>query len=913
MAALRTWLSARLPTPSALPSRFVALHQLPRTPAGKVARAALVQLLQQMVQDRMVAAAAGAGAGASDAKGSAPAEVPKLVQLGTPSKPAVTAVAPGHHTSTANGPLEGQTQRHTQGVHAAAPTGAPHSQPPQPPHQLPHPITEAAVMRAFMAELQQPRLEPTDDFFAAGGSSLQAAEMAGWLGCDVRLVIAAPTARRLTALLRSHHPDVDQAQNVGAFTAQTVTARADYDSGRLSGGQGVDAGDEGTRVPAKRARVEPAQPQPPLLQGQPAPAQSHDVSGREPPVVEPSQPHSRVRNEALPSLAQPLRTAAAALSADQARALLSCVLEAGACAARSPSHLGPAGSAAGTILTHACTQTLEQLLALDGRAHSDPILTHPPHSPHSFSQQTSWRLVTDWVQPMGRCIDAPPVVVQVPTSPPAAPSAASPMKCHSLEPGTDTQPSDTTQPIPRAAAGTKLVFCCSHEGDVACFDAHTAACVWSVRLPARAEAGLCVTPSLSHVAVAAGDGQLYCLDMAGQVVGCHSLGGEPKGPPVCDPWAGWVWATSHGRRLVAVQVGQVAVQLHISHMELGLAPLSASQASNGLAPEGQPAACTTQAVQSGSTAHPGSGVVRVSQPLTGPSSCPPVFYTTPSEQRVVVVACLDGSITAWRLEAGNALAQQHAAANTRLIQLWSCSPASAPIFSRPAIDDSAGVLVASHVDGTVVGIGLERGVVAWRLRVTGHVFAPLCLVEGLKVMGTSPSALSAAPATEAAPPPPPAAMATMATPANTSAVAAPASGAGGQASLVLVATHAGEVHAVHTATGARAWTAAIGRGPISAAPCSWVVPQGEGQAATATELHVLVTSSCGVLSLLRAPLLEPSSQLSSTQPLGQVPDGRGVTDSGCDGAGCVDINQGVHLEVVWEAQLPGACAPVCGT
>ena len=64
-------------------------------------------------------------------------------------------------------------------------------------------ISEMRVMRAFMQVLQQPKLEPTSDFFEWGGHSLAAAEVAAGLDIPPALIAAYPTARKLAKYLAS--------------------------------------------------------------------------------------------------------------------------------------------------------------------------------------------------------------------------------------------------------------------------------------------------------------------------------------------------------------------------------------------------------------------------------------------------------------------------------------------------------------------------------------------------------------------------------------------------------------------------------------------------------------------------------------------------------------------------------------
>ena len=60
---------------------------------------------------------------------------------------------------------------------------------------------ELRVMRAFAGVLQDPGLEPTSDFFAAGGDSMAAAAVAAELGVPPQLLAGFPTARSLAAHL----------------------------------------------------------------------------------------------------------------------------------------------------------------------------------------------------------------------------------------------------------------------------------------------------------------------------------------------------------------------------------------------------------------------------------------------------------------------------------------------------------------------------------------------------------------------------------------------------------------------------------------------------------------------------------------------------------------------------------------
>lgn len=173
-----------------------------------------------------------------------------------------------------------------------------------------------------------------------------------------------------------------------------------------------------------------------------------------------------------------------------------------------------------------------------------------PPLPHSIT--FGWRMG------LGRCIDAPPVLLRVVST---GSSILPPQYAGNTVGQSGSEAVGLCERV--------VVFACSHDGDLVMMDGATGTRMWAAQLPSRLDAGLtlCVAaplPALAsgllsqsdpspafqpHIMAAAGDGRLYCLDVAaGTVCGRCSLGGEPRAPPVADPWrAGVVWATSHGR------------------------------------------------------------------------------------------------------------------------------------------------------------------------------------------------------------------------------------------------------------------------------------------------------------------------------------------------------------------------------
>ncbi|KAK9909180.1 hypothetical protein WJX75_008334 [Coccomyxa subellipsoidea] len=133
-AELRRWCWERLPA-AAVPSSILALPKLPRSSAGKIQRGSLPWPAELAQQDN--------------------------------SPPSDSAA-------------QGMDSRQGDGVQAALPSGFPFAGPGG---------LEAAAMRAFSAALglRTRALEPATNFWSAGGDSLAAAQVAGWLGVDWRV------------------------------------------------------------------------------------------------------------------------------------------------------------------------------------------------------------------------------------------------------------------------------------------------------------------------------------------------------------------------------------------------------------------------------------------------------------------------------------------------------------------------------------------------------------------------------------------------------------------------------------------------------------------------------------------------------------------------------------------------------
>ncbi len=414
-----------------------------------------------------------------------------------------------------------------------SPSGTNHTAPPVDTHpEQPPPWSEAAVMRAVAHALHEGSgaalpplpLKPTDDYVALGLTSLQAAAVAVALRCEPALVLAARSARALAALLRRGPPAA-----AGDVNGSHSEAPKDgQQRGRALREEG------GAAVAAKRARV--------------------------------GSPERAPRPLAVPDAARAAEEEAPGGASGQLEAALrgATALVVHVAGGASRRHQLPAGP---------CLADAEAATAPPDSG----IIAAPPGpgvagTPVAGPLASQARVKGAWRQPLGRCVDAAPVVVHVLSGPAAAAqqddagsSAATPSGVAAVGSGRQAE---------RGSGGVAVVLAASHDGDVAAFDARSGRRCWHARLPSRVEAGLAVChaphpPSRgaavapaaaargcgAYVVAAAGDGRLHSLELAsGRALGSVELGGEPKARPVVDPWrCDVVWATSHGRRVVAAR------------------------------------------------------------------------------------------------------------------------------------------------------------------------------------------------------------------------------------------------------------------------------------------------------------------------------------------------------------------------
>eukprot|EP00887_Chlorella_sp_A99_P006889 scaffold2.g6889.t1 len=284
----------------------------------------------------------------------------------------------------------------------------------------------------------------------------------------------------------------------------------------------------------------------------------------------------------------------------------------------------------------------------------------------------------------------------------------------------------------------RLVFACSHGGDVRCMDAASGRLCWRADLPGRADAGMALCSSGSRMgederaggagglaraapqqrqalAVATNDGGLHLLDpCTGEMLGTLDAGGDIRAAPVLDPWLGLLWVPTHAAALLAVSPPPVH-------------DYSASPSGGAVA--------TAAAVELTRTRLPATMVVARAD-LPAAASAEVAFDC---KRRLAFAACLDGSLVAFDVQlpvtSGNS-------AGLSLQLLWQ-HRCAAPLFAPAAPLTTAGVVAAAAVDGSIVGLDCSSGQPRWEHAAGGAVYAPMLLAPLPAAAGEHTSAQGA--------------------------------------------------------------------------------------------------------------------------------------------------------------------------
>ena len=451
----------------------------------------------------------------------------------------------------------------------------------------PSPASELAVMLAFRRALGRSDLEPTDDFFAAGGSSLAAALAAAELGTEPALLYAAPTARRLAALL------MRPSDNGGSLAGRGRSQGGLLEEASVSGLPHSQLAAEGGDPPggaAKRRRVMVLQA---AASAAAAPAASHpgiERSAEAAVVVRRDWAEALHHCDGLTTLTGAGRTSMLTFTADGD--ISSLYTPSSATSSMLPV-LDPTFNGLGSV----------QQRAGSGVTRSAEAVLSEPCSEVNYVGGADCSASVAWSHPLGRCVDAAPLLVGLHRRARLEP------KGHGEGPGSEDRGGSGGFGESRGAVVllAEAVLACSHDGSVACLDTRTGTVLWQAQLPARAEVGMCISKCMVNgsgrssaeapagaapesdaavatacVAVACGDDRLHFLGLEyGRPLGLSPpLGGALRSAPAVDPWpgCGLTWVATHGRELLAVATpsGRVIARWGPGG-RLRLAPLPLSQ------------------------------------------------------------------------------------------------------------------------------------------------------------------------------------------------------------------------------------------------------------------------------------------------------------------------------------------------
>jgi hypothetical protein len=374
-------------------------------------------------------------------------------------------------------------------------------------------------------------IEPADDFFAAGGDSLAAAAVAGILGIDVRLVYAYPTARSLAAALANSSSSSSAVLNLG---------------------QAIRHGYAAARPQKKRLHQQlkdsPAGHLADAVGSSAAAAAAGAAAG----LAASTEPAAKRRRSMLliPEGAVTLSSAAAAAGQQQ---------QGTAATSSSSSSIGEllaAASHAVTVGVASRHHTWGLQNAAAAEPGSKPQMQQQLSDQQQQQQQPLNGLVPQefqlhWRLPLCRCVDAAPLLLAL----------LAPQQQQQQQQQQQRALGPKTAPQQQLQLLGMYVFACSHDGTIACVHVESGTVCWTVLLPSRADAGMCLSPCARHLAVPCGSTRLYCLAAAdGAVQGSINCGGEVRAAPATDPWewCGCWWVVTHGRELLLLLPGETA-------------------------------------------------------------------------------------------------------------------------------------------------------------------------------------------------------------------------------------------------------------------------------------------------------------------------------------------------------------------
>ncbi|GAQ77994.1 hypothetical protein KFL_000060600 [Klebsormidium nitens] len=516
----------------------------------------------------------------------------------------------------------------------------------------------AAVLGAFRKALGVRQVAADADFFAAGGSSVTAAEVAHSLRVDMRWVYSHPTPESLAEALLKSGVNSRQTGEPEEWQAETLQSQ---ERGRIEGSRLMGS--------AEREREDEATAPGRELPGD-GKAALDDVTFWDS-DEESGQPEEPVRERmaGFKSDAGAAKGAAEAgtlalddSEADSASVALRSVPKfwEDVIEARGPFSLtrcnrvemllGPRLGSEGTARekrTAAANGTSERT---EDTRQARPVVQEHSLSPGGSSR--SFKLHVAWRTKLGLCVDASPLLLVAPGKAPR-------------------------------------LFIGSHAHNFKCLDAATGVTVWEREVGGRVEATAGSTRDGEKLVVGCYDGKIYVMNASdGSIDWTFQTGGEVKCQAVTDPWAGFVWCGSHDHQMYVLDL---AAKTAVFRHDCGGSVYGAAAFDAG---RGRAYVVTTRGVV---TAFDGRNFQIVwTLDLASPLFASPAV--TPSGS--LICASVDGNVTAlvpsggitWRSRMGG------------------------PVFAGPCLSAALnGQALICGRDGYVRGLDAETGAQLWEL------------------------------------------------------------------------------------------------------------------------------------------------------------------------------------------------------
>jgi hypothetical protein len=340
-----------------------------------------------------------------------------------------------------------------------------------------------------------------------------------------------------------------------------------------------------------------------------------------------------------------------------------------------------AGFAPGRFAAPAAFRSQPEDLIAAAAAAADPVSIA---APLKKARPATVQMRVRWQAPLGKCVDARPLVV---------PWGALP---HGAE-------------VPERSAETDVVFIGSHAHNFVALLGETGERLWTQTLSDRVESSACLSACGRFVLVGCYDGGLYALEACtGRVAARLWTGDAIKSSPCVDTSSGHILVGSHDGFLHAFRLGPPSeVWRARPHPSQPPSPIFASPALDAL--QGLVVAATLAGTLF--AANVASGAVLWTFEAGKPIFASPLVLPS---GRGVVVGCVDGRAMCISVQDGTLL--------------WSLA-CGAPIFSTPRQLGDSNVVFGCH-DACLRCVRAGDGAVQWCVRTPSQLYAAPCVIQG---------------------------------------------------------------------------------------------------------------------------------------------------------------------------------------